>query len=172
LHEDLARLLAPIIPHTAEELWDVLPPGRRGQSIHLADWPEPDPRWDDPERDGHWGRLKKLRDPALVALEGMRKQKLIGSSQEATLHIGTDPEGAARLDRGLLATICNVSEVHVTADRQGPVTPGEEHVVAEKSTYAKCERCWNYRAEVGQDAEHPTLCGRCARVVSEMPAGS
>ena len=172
LHEDLARLLAPIIPHTAEELWDVLPESRRGPSVHLADWPQPDPRWDDPARDDHWDQLKKLRDVALVALEGMRKQKLIGSSQEATLRIGTDPEGAARLERGLLATICNVSEVHVSADREGPVAPGEEHVVAEKSTLGKCERCWNYRAEVGQDAEHPTLCGRCVRVITESLSGS
>ena len=172
LHEDLTRMLAPILPHTAEELWDVLPPARRGPSVHLADWPQPDPRWDDPARDDHWDRLKRLRDVALVALEGMRKQKLIGSSQEAVLRIGTDPEGAARLDRGLLATLCIVSEVHVTADREGPVTPGEEHVIAEKSAHPKCERCWNYRDTVGQDADHPTLCERCARVVSEAPAGS
>src|SRR6185312_7542976 len=160
LHEDLARTLAPIIPHTAEELWDVLPASHRGPSVHLANFPEPDPRWDDPERDDHWDRLKKLRDVALVALEGMRKQKLIGSSKEAVLHIGTDQEGAARLDRGLLATLCIVSEVHVTADRQGPVAPGEEHVTAEKSTHSKCERCWNYRATVGQDGGYPTLCER------------
>ena len=126
----------------------------------------PDPRWDDPSRDDHWDRLKRLRDVALVALEGMRKQKLIGSSQEALLRIGTDPEGAARLDRGLLATLCIVSEVHVTADRDGPVSPGEEHVAAEKSPHAKCERCWNYRDTVGLDAEHPTLCERCVVVVS------
>jgi isoleucyl-tRNA synthetase len=166
LHEDLTRLLAPIIPHTAEELWDVVPESRRGPSVHLTNWPEPDPRWDDPERDAHWDRLRELRDLALAALEGMRKQKLIGSSQEAILRIGTDPESSARLDRGLLATICNVSEVHVTADRDMPVTPGEEHVVAEKSTHGKCERCWNYRAEVGQDATYPTLCDRCIRVIS------
>jgi isoleucyl-tRNA synthetase len=172
LHEDLTRMLAPIIPHTAEELWDVLPSARRDQSVHLADFPRPDPRWDDPSRDDHWDRLKKLRDVALVALEGMRRQKLIGSSQEAVLRIGTDPEGAARLDRGLLATLCIVSEVHVAADREGPVAPGDEHVVAEKSTHAKCERCWNYRDTVGQDADHPTLCERCARVVSEAPDGS
>jgi isoleucyl-tRNA synthetase len=166
LHEDLTRLLAPIIPHTAEELWDVLPEGRRGPSVHLADFPQADPRWDDPDRDDHWDRLQKLRDVALVALEGMRKQKLIGSSQEAVLQIGTDPDGAARLDRGLLATLCNVSEVHINADREGHILPGEEHVVAQKSTHGKCERCWNYRAEVGQDAEYPTLCGRCIRVIS------
>jgi isoleucyl-tRNA synthetase len=169
LHEDLARMLAPILPHTAEEIWDVLPADRRGPSIHLAEWPKPDPRWDAPDEAERWEHLKKLRDLALVALEGMRKQKLIGSGQEASLWISTDEEGAARLDRGLLATLCMVSEVHVAADRPGPVPPGEEVVTAEKSPHAKCERCWNYRSTVGEDAEHPTLCDRCARVVSSMP---
>ncbi|WP_435007561.1 isoleucine--tRNA ligase [Tundrisphaera lichenicola] len=168
LHEDLARLLAPILPHTAEEIWDVLPADRRGPSVHLAEFPRPDPRWDAPEEAERWDHLKKLRDLALVALEGMRKQKLIGSGQEAKLRIGTDQEGAARLDRKLLETLCMVSEVHVEADRQGPVPPGSESITAEKSTYGKCERCWNYRAGVGQDAEHPTLCDRCSRVVASM----
>ncbi len=165
LHEDLTRLLAPIIPHTAEELWDVLPESRRGPSVHLAAFPEPDPRWDDPARDAQWDRLKNLRDIALVALEGMRKQKLIGSSQEATLQIGTDADSAAHLDRGLLATLCNVSEVHIAADRDGHVLPGEEHVAASKSPHPKCERCWNYRDSVGLDTDHPTLCDRCVRVL-------
>ena len=58
-----------------------------------------------------------------------------------------------------------------SADRPGPVPPGEEVVTAEKSPHAKCERCWNYRPTVGQDAEHPTLCDRCVRVVaSTTPA--
>ncbi len=167
LHEDLTRLLAPIIPHTAEELWDVLPADRRGASVHLAGWPEADPRWDDPGRDDHWDRLKQLRELALVALEGMRKAKQIGSAQEAVIRISTDEEGAARLDRGLLATLCIVSEVHVAADREGHVVPGTEQVVAEKSPHPKCERCWNYRPTVGLNAEHPTLCDRCAAVVSQ-----
>jgi isoleucyl-tRNA synthetase len=168
LHEDLARLLAPILPHTSEEIWDVVPEPRRGSSVHLAGWPEPDPRWDDPQRDEHWDHLRRLRDLALVALEKMRKNKEIGGSQEAMLRIHTDDEGAARLDCGLLATMCLVSEVHVTGDRTGPVPLGEEDVTAELSPHAKCQRCWNHRAAVGQDPEYPTLCDRCARVVSEL----
>jgi len=165
LHEDLARLLAPIIPHTAEELWDVLPAGRRGASVHLAGWPEPDPRWDDPARDDRWVHLKRTRDLALVALEGMRKAKEIGSGQEASLRIATDAASAARLDPALLATLCMVSEVKVVT-----VPDGVDAVTATRSPHAKCERCWNLRPTVGQDAAHPTLCDRCARVVAALPA--
>jgi isoleucyl-tRNA synthetase len=172
LHQDLARLLAPIIPHTAEELWDVLPADRRGASVHLADWPRPDPRWDDPGEAGRWGHLMRLRDLALGALEGMRKEKRIGSGQEASLRILTDQAGAGRIDRDLLAMLCNVSEVHVVADPAGPAAIVEEVVIAEKSPHPKCERCWNYRPSVGQDADHPTLCDRCVRVVAALPAGA
>ena len=67
-------------------------------------------------------------------------------------------------DRELLATLCIVSEVEIVAD---PAAAGEV-VQAERSPYAKCERCWNYRPGVGQDAGHPTLCERCVRVIGEM----
>ena len=82
LHEVLTRLLAPILPHTAEELWDFVPgeaTGGKEASVHLALLPEPDPRWDDPARLKRWERILELREKVMVALEGMRKQKLIGS---------------------------------------------------------------------------------------------
>jgi len=165
LHDVLVRLLAPIIPHTAEELWDLLSGEGKSASVHLAEWPEADPAWDDPERDGRWTGLKGLRDAALGALEGMRKTKQIGSSQEASLTIHTDPVGASRADGDLLAMLCNVSEVVVVGD---PPAPGGEVVTARKAEHAKCVRCWNLRPSVGRDAEHPTLCDRCARVVREL----
>ena len=80
--------------------------------------------------------------------------------------------GADRLDPSLLAELCLVSEVVVATDEPGPVAQGKERVTAAKSTYGKCERCWNYRPTVGQSADHPTLCERCARVVAALPTGS
>src|SRR5262249_48346958 len=84
LHDHLTRLLAPIIPDTAEESWDSrpAPPGGRS-SVHLAEFPEPDARWDDAARDARWEKLIRLREQVLVALEGLRKDKQIGSAQEA-----------------------------------------------------------------------------------------
>jgi isoleucyl-tRNA synthetase len=37
----------------------------------------------------------------------------------------------------------------------------EEAVIVTPSAYQKCERCWHYREDVGSNAEHPTICGRC-----------
>jgi isoleucyl-tRNA synthetase len=169
LHDVLARLLAPIIPHTAEELWGYLPAGQgHPASVHLATFPEPDPRWDDPGRDARWATLLEARDAVLKSLEGLRKDKTIGSAQEASVVIAA-PEADLPLlqaSRDLLTTLCIVSEVEVQA-----ATPGATErfqVSASRSKHAKCERCWNYRPTVGASAEHPTLCERCARVIASQ----
>ena len=102
----------------------------------------------------------------------MRKQKVIGSGQEASVRISTDPRTAPRGSiAGLLATLCIVSEVDIVGRPPGPGRRPARSRHGRKSPHAKCERCWNLRPTVGQDAEHPTLCDRCVRVVSESPAG-
>src|SRR5262249_26386041 len=73
LHDALTRLLAPIIPHTTEELWDFLPAGPgKPASVHLALWPEPDPAWDAAARDSRWETLLRVRDEVLRELEKLR----------------------------------------------------------------------------------------------------
>ncbi len=165
LHDHLTRLIAPIIPHTAEELWDYRPAGKRVvSSVHCAEFPDPDPRWDNAEQTTRWAELLALREQVLRELEGLRKSKQIGSAQEARVRIATNRSDRLMAERELLATICNISEVEVVADPAAAV----ESIVAERSPYAKCERCWNYRPTVGRTAEHPTLCDRCARVVTTL----
>jgi isoleucyl-tRNA synthetase len=165
LHDNLTRLLAPIIPHTAEESWEYLPAGpAKAQSVHMTEFPQPEPRWDDESLEAMWMDLLAVREPILVALEGMRKNKQIGSAQEATVRLQVTPGVAQQLDASLLATICNVSAVEIDAgdEFQTPTA------VAGKSPHGKCERCWNYRPTVGSSTEHPSLCARCVGVISSM----
>src|SRR5262249_42163848 len=137
-------------------------------SIHLTEFPEPDPRWDDDARDARWDELIRLREQVLVALEGLRKNRQIGSAQEAKVRIATNRPERWLPDRELLATLCIVSEVEIVAD---PTAAGET-VQAERSEHGKCERCWNYWPSVGQSAEHPTLCQRCLRVIEALNANA
>jgi isoleucyl-tRNA synthetase len=163
LHSALTRLLAPIVPHTAEELWDVSPSGANEDgSVHLALMPEADPRWDDSERDARWERSRALRDLVLAQLEALRKEKIIGSSQEASVRLSIDPEAAKAIAGIDLLMLFMVSDVSIDV-RDDAVEPRAEAV---KSPHPKCERCWNHRPTVGQSVEHPTLCERCVRVLS------
>ncbi len=176
LHDALVRLLAPIIPHTAEELWDFIPDGPdKPASVHLAEWPEPDPTWDDLGRDARMDRLRQVREAVLRVLEKLRAAKVIGSSQEAKVRLTLPESSSTALSEGdldLLTSLCIVSEIRLEGPASAEVVPGAIGVVAERSDYAKCERCWNLRPTVGQDAEQPTLCDRCARVVAALPTGA
>ncbi len=90
---------------------------------------------------------------------------MIGSSQEAVVRFSVDPDTVSSLDPYLLATICIVSGVEFRSGEDAGYPP---KVKAARSSYGKCERCWNLRPSVGQDPEHPTLCERCARVVKAL----
>ena len=187
LHDILTRLLAPIIPHTAEELWDFLPdaPGKPA-SVHLAEWPEPDPSWDDDARS-----RRHLVRPACPAC-GRRSSASSRSSWAAKV-IGSRPgrrrsrsaatmPGHRRLAPGVQARPAfrrsrssPKSQIGggmpADATRRGrPDEPSGSK--ASKSPHAKCERCWNLRPSVGQDGAHPTLCDRCVRVVNALGAGT
>ena len=153
LHDGLTRLLAPIIPHTAEESWDYLPATPDKQvSVHLADFPGPDPRWDDSSRDARWETLLEVRETILRALEGLRKDKTIGSAQESVVTVTAAAADLPLLEanRELLATLCIVSEIKFAPAAPTSAGPDRFSAAAERSPHAKCERCWNYRPSVGQ----------------------
>jgi isoleucyl-tRNA synthetase len=176
LHDALTRLLAPMIPHTADELWEFVPSGpNKAASVHVAELPEPDVAWDDDLRAARWQSLLAVRGDILRELEKLRAAKLIGSAQEATVTLATADSDLAellRVNRELLATLAIVSEVNLAATLPETAAAGVDvpalRILAGKSPHAKCERCWNLRPTVGQNAQHPTLCERCVRVVSSI----
>jgi isoleucyl-tRNA synthetase len=173
LHVDLVRMLAPLMPHTAEEIWDVLPDRpEKAASVHLADWPVADSQWDDEENDGLFEDILQLREIMFAGIEGYRKSKVIGSNQEATATALLPGPIYQRLAQQteLTTRLCIVSELILQEAPSGP--EGAPTVVSGgKSTHPKCERCWNLRSSVGQDGEHPTLCDRCTRVIRAIEQG-
>jgi isoleucyl-tRNA synthetase len=114
-----------------------------------------------------WQKLMALRDEVLRALEGLRRDKVIASNQEASVTMRCTPEDAATLrDFGgtQFAALCIVSEVKI---EEGA---GQTMVAATKSPHAKCRRCWNYWPSVGANADHPDLCERCAAAIKRLQA--
>jgi isoleucyl-tRNA synthetase len=94
-------------------------------------------------------------------LEKLRGAGTIGKSLEAKVKLSSSsPETRQALQSVDLTSILIVSEAVVE-------NGGTEalKIQVEKSTYPKCDRCWNLRADVGKNAAHPALCGRCVAVV-------
>ncbi len=152
--EALVKLLAPLTPYTAEETWQFL--GEK-ESVHLQLFPVVDAKAEAPEFMARWTNLIALRGKVTEAIEPVRQRKEIGKSLEAKVVIESNDWKSG--DEALLAELCIVSKVTVTAGSELKVT-------VSKADGKKCIRCWKYDEHTGDDANHPELCPRCAKVVS------
>lgn len=170
----ITKLIAPILPHTADEVWKYIP-GTELVSVQLAYLPEVNESLFDEALERKWEAFISLRDDVLKALEEARKEKLIGNSLSASVHLYPNPETAkllAGFDRLDLLFIVSDVVVH----EAGETVPAGAHTFKEMSVAVavaggeKCERCWIVTPEVGHDEEHPTLCKRCADVLKESTA--
>lgn len=165
----LARLVAPIMSFTAEEIWSYLPHASSDQaeSVFLNDMPQKSGLTFTADFAQKWSRIYELRLVANKALEEKRNEKLIGKSLEAKLTVACRFDEDYNMLSGMpeaLRDICIVSDLHVIKDESLP-TDTPFAVTVEKAVGDKCERCWAYSETVGTVPEHPTLCARCAGVV-------
>ncbi|MEM9818614.1 MAG: isoleucine--tRNA ligase [Cyanobacteria bacterium P01_D01_bin.6] len=185
--ENLARAIAPVLSHMAEDIWQNLPYEAPTQSVFESGWVKLADTWRQPELAAKWAQLRDVRQEVNKVLEQARSEKAIGSSLEAKalLYLA---------DTGL----------HQTLDAMNPtdaIAPGSVHVdelrylflvsqvevldTPEKLTVAKyrseadhigvgvvdaegekCDRCWYYSSSVGQSSEHPAICDRCVEALS------
>jgi isoleucyl-tRNA synthetase len=162
----LAKLISPILPHTADEVWKYIPDTGL-DSVQLSEFPQPQPELYDVKLEEKWEHFIRIRDEALKALEKARKEKVIGNSLSAALNMYPDPKTAELLKQfDDLAELFIVSQVtlHEGTTPQGEAI-GIEVAVAEGE---KCDRCWVVTPKRGQDSEHPELCQRCTSIVKTM----
>jgi isoleucyl-tRNA synthetase len=154
----LLRLMAPILSFTAEEAWEVLNPGK-DESVFFHTWNDVlPPQEGEKELLARWARLREIRSAVTRRLEDSRAAGQIGSSLQAEVSLG-----AAGPDLALLRSLGDdLKFVLITSKadvREGQGTDiGIEVAV---SANPKCERCWHWRADVGSDPRHATICARC-----------
>jgi isoleucyl-tRNA synthetase len=158
--DGLARLVAPILPVTAEQLWKTLP-GARETSVHLTEFP-PEAALEalvDEKLVADWERLLLIRDRANVEIESRRKEKLFGTSLGAQLTLTGDGEKLALLRQYEpdLPSLFIVSAVKVLEGANGNGVV----VAAAKADGVKCERCWRIVPSVSSAMGHEGLCDRC-----------
>ncbi len=170
----LARLVAPIIPFTADEIWKYIPhrASDNAESVLLNDMPSVSGLEYSEDFIGRWSFIASLRDDVKKALELKRADKIIGSSLEAEVALTStsDTESKLKAVYDLLPTVFIVSEVTLNSGSV-PEFTGEATGVGISVKHAegeKCERCWTYSKSVGECAEHPTLCARCADTLSKI----
>ena len=173
--EAMARLLAPILTFTCEEVWQHLPKmAGRLESVHLAKFPDAAdifgsasvPEEDPQQQD--WTTLLAVREQVMKALEEERNTKKIGKSLEAQLVLTAAEPAYSVLarHRDELRYLFIVSAVTLTQG-SGNGTAGV-HIEVKKAEGAKCDRCWNYSTHVGEYKAYPTVCERCSAVLKEL----
>jgi isoleucyl-tRNA synthetase len=167
--DGFARLLAPILPVTAEQLWTHLPAlSGREESVHLALFPraaDVDALADRAVLDA-FERLLAVRDASNAALEELRQAKQIGNSLQARVTITTSGDILTLLKQyeAHLPMLFIVSEVALEAG--GGAESGYSIAVA-RSSGVKCERCWRYVPNVSTDPTRPGICERCQDALAE-----
>lgn len=171
----LTKLLTPILPHTSEEIWKFLK--EDDEFAQLAEFPVSETFADQEGLLAEWGEFMNLRDKVLKTLEEARNSKLIGKSFEAKVTLYPSPavkELLAKLDSNIaqLLIVSQYSEAASQAD-----APDNAHVfddvsiLVEKAPGETCERCRGVKTDVGHNHDHPTLCGRCADIVTNYYGG-
>ncbi|KAL6188589.1 hypothetical protein ACLB2K_039981 [Fragaria x ananassa] len=196
----IVRVIAPILPHLAEDVWQNLPfqytdkNGSVAEFVFESRWPAPNRTWLSlsKEETDFWTKILELRTEVNRVLEVARTTKLIGSSLDAKVYLHTS-------DSGLASRLVQMSSANNDADTlnqifitsQAEVLPSlEEDWIANiphkgecqvdenirvwigvsPAEGLKCERCWNYSPQVGSFPDHSTLCSRCYNVVDSKQA--
>lgn len=163
--EAFVRWIAPILAFTADEMWRHLPAvtatGPREGNVLFTTW------YDGLALMGEEGalsaedfqRLLALREEVSRTLEPMRAAGEIGAALEAEIALRC---GVA--DQNWLAPFADeLRFLFISGDVEVIADDGIKDiaVLATPTTKRKCVRCWQYRGDVGSDATHPELCGRC-----------
>jgi isoleucyl-tRNA synthetase len=168
---EVARLAAPILCFTAEEVWQELEalcgrPRWGSSSVHAQVFPEPSALPADPELLARWERLAGIREIVMKALETARAEKRIGGSLEAQVTISGPEETLAFLGSfGEDLRFLFITSGVVLAAAADTVS-----VAVSAASGSKCQRCWNYTEDVGADALWPEACARCAKNVRQILA--
>ncbi len=168
----VARMIAPILCFTAEEIWKYIPHSSDddARSIFMNQMPDKTDVSVDDKFIEKWNEIYKLRSDVTKALESKRQNKFIGAPLEAKVIIHADGENYSKFSalKDILEKVFIVSAVDICHGGSGEFTSDNFEGMSydvEKAAGNKCERCWSYSEYVGSSAEHPTLCKRCAEEV-------
>ncbi|WP_204517219.1 isoleucine--tRNA ligase [Brevibacillus fulvus] len=171
---DLVKLITPILPHTADEVWRYIP-GVSEISVQLTDLPDANEQHLSfgQELESKWEQFLAVRDEVLKAMEEARRNKVFGNSVDAKLALYPEKEEVF----AVLQQMDDLADLFIVASVDlhpvGATAPAEAvqlegiTVLVTPADGEKCERCRIVKTDVGINPAHPHICGRCAAVVEE-----
>ncbi|MFN7182234.1 MAG: class I tRNA ligase family protein, partial [Planctomycetota bacterium] len=159
--------LAPVIPHTAEEIYS-FSPHKSYPSVHLESWFNVETQDIDRKLLEDWDKIVKVRDEVNKILEELRSKKIIGRSREAEIEIKIKDNSFHQFLNSIhdeLADIFLVSKVTFYLDSS---LSSDYLIFAKKSDAPKCARCWLHTHSVGKNPRHPTICEKCLSIIEKL----
>lgn len=184
--ENLARAIAPVLCHMAEDIWQYLPYPTPYKSVFEAGWVKMEEQWSQPELATTWLQLRQIRTEVNKVMEQARNEKAIGSSLDAKvlLYVADtqlrqqlqvfNPSNSLnegkRIDELRYLFLASQVELLDSPDTLSNtkynVQTDTLSVGVVKADGEKCDRCWNYSIHIGENPEHPTICERCNTALS------
>jgi isoleucyl-tRNA synthetase len=149
----MLRWMAPFLSFTAEEAWKLFGKSETGTIFTETYWQF---EAADAALVAKYDRIRTIRDEVNKAIENLRAAGTVGSSLQAEVQLTVSSE-----DHALLATLGDDLKFIFITSAIELAAGSATSISVSASKHTKCERCWHYREDVGQDAAHPSICGRC-----------
>jgi isoleucyl-tRNA synthetase len=149
----MLRWMAPFLSFTSEEAWKLFGKSETGTIFTETYW-----QFEaiDEALIAKYQRICAIRNDANKVIEAQRADGKVGSSLQAEVTLTATPE-----DHALLASLGDDLKFIFITSAIELIAGSAQSITANPSKHSKCERCWHYREDVGQDAAHPSICGRC-----------
>ena len=169
----LVKILTPVMPHQAEDIWQNTPECMRGglDSVLLIDWPQVKPEWNNEKLEENFTKILKAREVVTRAIEPLRADKKVGSSLEVGVYVKAEhnSEVLKTVEKDL-ADIFITSQAYLTESAPSDVlneySEDDYTVWVVKAEGEKCERCWKYRS-LGEHQGYETICSDCYEAIQE-----
>ena len=164
----LVRVLAPVMPHQAEDIWQNIPENQRQglKSILLSDWVKENENWNNEKLEEDFAKLLKTREIVTKAIEPLRADKKVGSSLEVAVYVKSSDNDLLKANEQDLCDLYITSQAHVVDEKPADVlneyTEGETTVWVTKAKGEKCARCWKY-----QELNENGICSHCQKAINE-----
>ena len=165
----LVRILAPVMPHQAEDIWLNMPEAHKNvKSVLLTNWPSVQTIWTNNDLEKDFTKILKSREVVTRAIEPLRAEKKVGSSLEVAVYVKADDDKVLKENEDTLCDIYITSQAYIANEKPADVlneyTEDGYTVWVTKAEGEKCERCWKYR-KLGEHQGHETICSDCYEAI-------